>query len=437
VIIGGPITNNPLHLKKIDADLFVIGEGEATLDELLTLDYLSENFELSSIKGIAYMQSNEVVITQARDYLTSEEISVKYNPSAVRVTDYLGYQASRIYVEVLRGCSNFRRPKIALPDGRKCMECSNCDSENNEDRLSCPEDIPPGCGFCSVPGSWGAPRYRSKKSIVKEIEDLLTLGARRIVLEAPDFLDYERAPYPITNPCSPPANVPAIRDLLESIIDLSWFKDDEAHLSIENIKACLLSEDVAKMLTTTLPSTSPNIGLETGSSLHSNQIGKCGSPEDVLRAIKVARKYGLSPYVYFIYGLPGETAETIEESIRVMKKASEYGASRIILYGFRALPGSAFADFPEPDPDYEYGRKLQDVARTINRQKKEEYVGTSLRAVASEYSWSKKGYTMFYPLGEGPLLTVKGIYSPGTVLSLSITHVLSPGLLLAEVKKQT
>ena len=433
IVIGGPIANEPTVLQSVRPDLIVIGEGEATLDELIQSNYFDEKIELDEIPGIAYLEENNLKLTNPRDFLDTKTFSQKYIPSAVRVTDYPGFKASRVYVEVLRGCSNFKRTKLELPDGRKCSECSNCDSSNLAERIDCPEDIPPGCGFCSVPNSWGAPRSREKNVIVKEIEDLLTLGVRRIVLEAPDFLDYQRGKYPITDPCQPPANLLEIKDLLNAIIQLPLFQESQAHLSIENIKACLFTKEVAEMLSATLPNTSPNIGLETGSSQHADSIGKCGSPEDVLRAVRLASEHGMSTYVYFIYGLPGETSETVDESIRLMKLASENGAERVILYGFRALPGSAFEDFPEPSSDYLFGKKLQEAARSINKQKKQEYIGRIIRVVASEPSWAKKGYTMFYPLGEGPLLTVRGSYSSGTVMSVRVTRVLSPGLLEAEL----
>jgi radical SAM superfamily enzyme YgiQ (UPF0313 family) len=432
IIIGGPISTDTSVLQSIKPNLVVIGEGEVTLDRLLQSNFLDEEIELDEIPGIAYLVDGNVKTTVRREFLDSKTLSEKYIPSAVRVTDYAGFKASKVYVEVLRGCSNFRRTKLKLPDGRVCTDCSNCDSDNLEERINCPEEIPPGCGFCSVPNSWGPPRSREKNVIVKEIEDLLTLGVRRIVLEAPDFLDYQRGEFPLTDPCQPPANTSAIKELLDAILQLPWFQESQAHLSIENIKACLFTEDVAQILSTTLPSTSPNIGLETGSSQHADHIGKCGSPHDVLRAVRLASEHGMSTYVYFIYGLPGETAETVDESIKLMRLVSEQGAERIILYGFRALPGSAFEDFPEPTPDYAFGKKLQEAARSINKKKKQEYIGRILRVVASEPSWAKKGYTMFYPLGEGPLLTVKGSYSSGTVISVRVTRVLSSRLLEAE-----
>ncbi|MHA1481253.1 MAG: radical SAM protein, partial [Candidatus Thorarchaeota archaeon] len=183
------------------------------------------------------------------------------------------------------------------------------------------------------------------------------------------------------------------------------------------------------LLSKIMPSTSPNIGLETGSERHLKSIGKCGSPSDVIRAIKLAKAYGMTPFVYLIYGLPGETEETIDESIELMQHLSDAGAERIILYGFRSLPGSAFENYPSAKPNDPLSSKLREEAVRINREKKHIYVGTVVRGVAADPSWEKHGYTMIYPLGEGPIMTVEGGYSPGTLLRIKITDVLSPGLL--------
>jgi radical SAM superfamily enzyme YgiQ (UPF0313 family) len=434
VIIGGPIAAEPIRiLNDIKPDIVVIGEGEATLDELLSEGFLNSEAPLSDISGMAFTKSGRPIVIEPRRLLTPEEYSEKYSPSTVRIVDYPAYQASKVYVEILRGCSNFRRTNLPLPDGRECTDCENCDSENHSVRMDCPETIPPGCGFCSVPGTWGPPRSRSTESIIREVRELVDLGVHRVVLEAPGFLDYMRGEEPLTDPCSPPANLDAIRNLLDSLNSISQVKDGSVHIAIENMKACLFTEEVAKTLVETMISSSPNIGLETGSDYHIQQIGKCGSAGDVLRAVKIAREFGMKPFVYLIYGLPREDEKTTEQSIKMMREASEAGAERIILYGFRALPGSAFADFPESSTKDEHGIKLRKEAERINRQKKEQYVGTVVRGIAAEPSRTHHGFTMVYPLEEGPLMTVQGGFSSGTFLSVRVTEVLSSGLVAGEV----
>jgi radical SAM superfamily enzyme YgiQ (UPF0313 family) len=429
VLIGGPIASEPdFILKQIRPDILVIGEGEATLDELLMNDFLDENIALADIHGIAYLDSDIPQINVARAPIPSKDLSETYSPSTARIIDYKTYQACKVYVEILRGCSNFHRTKYPLADGTQCSECGNCDSEDPLTRMDCPEGIPPGCGFCSVPGTWGPPRSRSTESVVLEVKELLDLGVHRVVLEAPGFLDYMRGKEPLTDPCYPPANLSAIEDLLERLRSIPQVSEGTAHIAIENMKACLFSEEAARTLKRSMVSSSPNIGLETGSEYHMQQIGKCGSPDDVIRAVKVARTHNMKPFVYLIYGLPGEDAKTTEQSINMMRAVSEAGAERIILYGFRALPGSAFANYPESSVKNEFGVLLRKEAERINRQKKEHYLGETVLGIAAEPSKTHHGFTMVYPLEEGPLMTVPGGFSTGTFLNVRVTKVLSASL---------
>jgi radical SAM superfamily enzyme YgiQ (UPF0313 family) len=432
LLVGGPISSDvATTLEQIRPDVLIVGEGEATLDELLAAGFLEERIDLSEIRGIAYGSSKSTIVNAERPHIPEAELG-NYRPSTSRILDYRAYAASKVYVETIRGCSNYRRTRLGLRNGRICSECDGCDSNDPEVRLDCPEEIPAGCGFCSVPATWGPPRSRSIKSIVDEVGELLDLGVHKVVLEASDFLDYRRGQPPLTDPCHPPANMDAIRELLSAIAALGPIAAGDARVSIENVKACLFTAEVARTISDTIPGSSPNIGLETGSESHSRAIGKCGSPGDVLRAIKIARQFGMSPFVYLIFGLPGETAETVEESINLMRQLSDAGAERIILYGFRALPGSAFEDFPEPPRDYSLGVKMHKAATKINRSKKKDYVGNVVRGIAAEPSWARHGYTMVYPLEEGPIMTIPGGFSPGTVLDIKITRVLSDGLLLGE-----
>jgi len=434
MLLGGPVTSDPISvLKALKPDVLVLGEGEATLDELLSAGFLDEQIDYSTIRGVAYLDAESPKFTPSRKFLAPDEISSVYVPSSTRIVDYISYQAARVYVEAVRGCSNFRRTKITLPGGQECTECSNCDSPDLEVRMDCPEAIPPGCGFCSVPSTWGPPRSRSEEAIANEVIELIKLGVHRIVLEAPDFLDYHRGRDPVTDPCNPPANINAIHRLLLRLTSQPEVAAGNAHLSIENMKACLFSEEVAAVLSNSMQGISPNIGLETGSDEHLKSIGKCGSSDDVLRAVRIAKAHGMAPFVYLIYGLPGETPETVKESIHVMREVAQAGAERIILYGFRALPGSAFAGFPEPHPKDALTAPLRKEAARINRKRKNKLVGAIVRGVVAEPSLTHHGYSMVYPLIEGPLMTVRGGYSVGTVLLVKIIKVLSSGLVEGQV----
>lgn len=68
-IIGGhgPSPEPEYFLKKTEADVAVIGEGEETIVELL--DALAKHNSLADIKGIAYRNGNEVLINHRRELI--------------------------------------------------------------------------------------------------------------------------------------------------------------------------------------------------------------------------------------------------------------------------------------------------------------------------------------------------------------------------------
>ena len=72
-------------------------------------------------------------------------------------------------------------------------------------------------------------------------------------------------------------------------------------------------------------------------------------------------------------------------------------------------------------------------AERINRKRKEQYLEKIVRGIAAEPSRTHHGFTMVYPLEEGPLMTVPGGFSAGTFLSVRVTEVLSSGLVAGEV----
>jgi radical SAM superfamily enzyme YgiQ (UPF0313 family) len=64
--------------------------------------------------------------------------------------------------------------------------------------------------------------------------------------------------------------------------------------------------------------------------------------ENVLSAVKLARKYGYKVIVDFIYGLPGETEEDMRGSLKIMEEIVRLGA-RIHSHIFAPLPQTPFS----------------------------------------------------------------------------------------------
>lgn len=405
IVIGGPISFKYTDiLLRLDVDYVVVGEGEIPL-EILLRELSKGVFKPDHVPALAYRDVDGSVRLTSGPVHT-DIIKLDSIKPWTRVQESFDKPwIYRFYVEVVRGCSNFHRPMINLVK-TSCIQCLKCHSPRLSDRLICPAGIPPGCGFCSVPFLFGPPRSRGVKSIVHEIEELVANGARRIVLSAPDFLDYGRERLvegPLTDPCSPPPNLDAIEELLGAIFSIDEIKSRKAVVMIENIKACLVNEEVGKLLGRYLKDTTVHIGLETGCDWFNERIlGKPIYLEHVVTASNILRRNGIKSYVYLMYGLPFANDEVYKSTLDSLSKLAQAGVEKITLYKYLNLPGTAFEDL---EPTASNSKLITEIKKTIekyNLAMKRSLIGKLIEAWAIE---TKRG-VYAYPVTHGPVIRI-------------------------------
>lgn len=412
VLLGGPIGAGYRDiLSRFETiNYVVVGEGEIPIEKILdSLDALIDKDEnvLRKIPALAYRSSSgNIVLTSPPVHTPVDKLS-KLKPW-VRVNEsYPYYRAVRFYVEVVRGCSNFRRPLVKSRE-LGCVDCGNCLSVDLETRLKCPSNIPPGCGFCSVPYLFGSSRSRSVESIVKEIMGLISHGAERIVLSAPDFLDYGREklvePYPLTDPCTPGANVDAIEELLNAVFSIEEVERGSVTIMVENVKSCLVNEEIAKTLSRFFRGTTIHIGAETGDDWFNEYVlGKPIGSRHVVRAVKLLKEAGLRPYVYIMHSLPFENIRVYKNTIRLVKQLATLGVEKITLYKFRPIPGSAFENM---EVEARYSREIHRLKRLvsrINRDGKRMFLKNTIEVYVVKNHRGCYGY----PVKHGPVVVIR------------------------------
>ncbi|MEM2524005.1 MAG: radical SAM protein [Desulfurococcaceae archaeon] len=408
IIAGGPISFEYAKLlREGTVDVVVVGEAEIPLRELLLRISRGEHGSLDSIPALAYRGPGGLVKLTSRHVHTPKEVLSSIRPWTRVDQAFEHPQIYRFYVEVVRGCSNFQRPMIRLPR-TSCVECLRCKSQVLEERLECPAGILPGCGFCGVPYMFGPPRSREPRSIIKEVSDLVSHGARRIVLSAPDFLDYGRDELvkgPLTNPCYPPANVDAIEKLLNELASLEEVKGGKIAIMIENIKACLVNEDVGKILGRYLKGTTIHIGLETGCDWFNERVlGKPITVEHVIKASKILKDHGLRPYIYLMYALPAATREVYLETLKAVERLGKIPVEKITLYKYVNLPATAFEELlPDSKSHREYITRLKRLVDRYNMIAKRDLIGKGIEVFLLEEGKRTYGY----PVKHGPVVFVK------------------------------
>ena len=195
---------------------------------------------------------------------------------------------------------------------------------------------------------------------------------------------------------------------------------------IENIKPNLVNDQVARTLGKYLEGTPVHIGLESGHEKHHSALGRPSKVSEVINAVRLLRKYGLKPYVYVIHGLPGENADTVEQTINALNKAWAAGAEKITLYRFTPLKGTAFEGFPRPAPAMKsLARPLYEFVRELNYRAKKRLVGSIVKVVG--VAELGRGLVIAYTLPHGPVVKVvnAGRFYLGKVFKVRITKAIS------------
>ncbi|RME38775.1 MAG: radical SAM protein, partial [Thermoflexia bacterium] len=155
---------------------------------------------------------------------------------------------------------------------------------------------PGGCRFCIKHVFYGqSVRFRSPENILAELERLVELGVRHVHMYA-DLFTVSREQ--VMGLCE---------GILERGLRVRWtcnsrvdFVDPEMLRMMARAGCWMISW-----------------GIESGSEEVLRRVGKGIRLEQVEQALRWAKEAGIRNWGYFIIGLPGETEETIQQTIRL------------------------------------------------------------------------------------------------------------------------
>jgi radical SAM superfamily enzyme YgiQ (UPF0313 family) len=276
-------------------DVLVVGEGEDTSVELAAMiaAHGLDPQRLATIKGIAYRDSGQVVLNSRRPLKTD--------------IDTILFPARD-----LAGFDKYKSP-AHLEFGKR--------TANMITSRGCPAR----CTFCESWRTLGNKfRGHSPTYIVAEIEQLVeTYGIEHVVFNDDTFTwDMERA-----------------REFCERLLDknlgITWF----AFSRVDTVTRELLA------LMKRAGCVSINFGVESGDD-HMLQVMKKGATRDQARqALRWSRELGFKTLASFLFGLPGETRDSIERTINFAIELNPHIALFNVLVPF---PGTeVYARFPQ------------------------------------------------------------------------------------------
>ncbi len=313
VIMGGPhatFADKQILTEEPAVDIVVRGEGEETLLELA--QHSPKLDKLQEIKGITFRNKDQIVQTPNRPFIQNlDELprpAYKYLP----IDKYRIHGKKFLPIMTSRGC-------------------------------------PFQCSFCSASRIFGAEfRARSPKNVVDELEWLKDVHGAEGVSFHDDTLTLDKK---------------RIIDICEGIInrkiDIPWGCSTRVDLVSKEILAKMAKANCNEVC----------FGVESGCQRILNAVKKRVSPDQCENAIKWAKEIGMFVTVSVIIGYPGETQETIKQTLDLVH---------------RLEPDDAWLCLPTP------------------------YPGTELRALVEKLGWKMSDdwtlYNTMNPIFENPLL---------------------------------
>ena len=259
-------------------DYVIIGEAELTLKDIL--DGVPDN----EILGICYRENFQPIKNDKRPFIEN--------------LDILPFPARHLVDN-----SIYRRP----------------DNGKVQAVVKVARGCPFHCFFClATPVSGAKVRTRSPENIVAELKECVEKYNIKNFLFWSDIFNFNRE-----------WTLELCQKIIESGLKITWSS---------NTRADTMDEEMARMMYKS-GCRLVSIGVESGSQKMLDNIGKKITLDDIRNTVKILKKNKIKIYNYFVIGLPWETEETVEETI---KFAIELDSNFISFYTATPLPGTKY-----------------------------------------------------------------------------------------------
>ena len=259
-------------------DYVIMGEAELTLKDIL--DGVPDN----EILGICYRENFQPVKNDKRPFIDN--------------LDILPFPARHLVDN-----SIYKRP----------------DNGKVQAVIKVARGCPFHCFFClATPVSGAKVRTRSPENIVAELKECVEKYNIKNFLFWSDIFNFNRE-----------WTLELCQKIIESGLKITWSS---------NTRADTMDDEMAKMMYKS-GCRLVSIGVESGSQKMLDNIGKKITLDDIRNTVKILKKNKIKIYNYFVIGLPWETEETVEETI---KFAIELDSNFISFYTATPLPGTKY-----------------------------------------------------------------------------------------------
>ena len=313
-VVGSHVQALPVETlkKEKSIDFVFTNEGVYALRNILKISqYIPEN--LSKIKGIAYRDGDKIIMNDVESVVPNEKMDIDLPGYAWDLLPYEKKPLDLYRAPMWHAEYDFekRTPYASLQTSLGCQfGCSFCMiniiNRNDQDEIG-------------VASNYSKMRFWSPEFIIKEFDKLISMGVRTIRIVDEMFL------------LNPKYYIPLCEKLAERN------KDDALRIwsysRIDTIKRPEILKLVRKAGIKWLA-----LGIESGDKSVRLEVDK-GKFEDVdvRKVIQKVHDADINVMANYIYGLPGDTKETIQKTLDLSLELCTAGWNT---YGAMALPGS-------------------------------------------------------------------------------------------------
>lgn len=262
LVAGGPLpTSNPESFLE-DFDAAAIGEGEETMLEIV--NSVERNADLGSVKGIAFHAKNKgkIEFTSPRGFIQDLD-SIPF--PARELFD------NRAYQDYFRG--NYGYSTTSIMTSRGC---------------------PFNCDFCSRPVFGNQFRTRSATNIVDEMETVKALGYDRVWF-ADDCFTLNRKR--LLTICD---------EIIRRRLRIGWECLSRVDTIDREVAEKMKKAECRRVF----------FGIESGNNQVLALMKKQITTKQAKAAVDMIKQSGIQVGAFFILGYPGETGETILDTVR-------------------------------------------------------------------------------------------------------------------------
>jgi B12-binding domain/radical SAM domain protein len=292
IVAGGPHPSaRPAEMLRLGVDAVVVGEGEAVLPALL--ERLQSGEPLAGLPGVAVLDADGRLIQGVRPQLVNLDAYAPFGVEHQRFGP----------VEITRGC-------------------------------------PSACAFCQTSFLLGGKmRHRSAEACVAWVRRAMEWGYSYVRFVTPNAFAYQSEDGGRT------ANLDAIERLLREMATLVGKERVFFGTFPSEVRPETVTPQAVALVRRTCGNDNLVFGAQTGSERLLQALHRRHTVADVYHAAEAIVAGGLRPIVDLIFGLPGEEAEDVAATLRLMEDLAAMGAV-LHTHTFMPLPGTPLEGAP-------------------------------------------------------------------------------------------